>query len=363
MNTRFSFQKIFSRIHLGAFRRDTHASVAITFALTALPVMMLVGAALDYSRTGPAAVNLQAAIDSAVLAGVKTSGNQVAVAQRQFAAATGDKPYHTASAAFTLNADNTLTGVATATIKTAIMSIARVNTFALTARSKAKPPQTPSVVVFQLTAGYGWYWKRVELFIHKPGDSSDTVMAAYTYQPTDMTGQAGRGTGTTTAMFNVNGVMTANSVSTPVPIGSTYDNIYLKMTVFSDGCGPTEAPNPNTPMASNENDFQCVVSGTKVNKKVVTKSTSAAYYSTNDAATARNLFVGNPSVGLPANQVPNIFTLIPCGPAIQHAWEDTPDGPGSQSWQKQDIFFNVQATVCATNTNYPSGSGSAQLVQ
>ncbi|MCO5086040.1 MAG: Tad domain-containing protein [Methylobacteriaceae bacterium] len=362
MSQRFSVYTAFSRLRLSAFSRDAEGSVAVLFALIVLPVMLFVGAALDLSRTGPATVNLQTALDSAVLAGVKRPGEQVAVAQRQFAAATGDKPYQSVSATFTLNPDNTLTGVANATIKTAIMSLARVNSFSLAARSKAKPPQTPSVVAFQLTAGYGWYWKRVELFIHKPGDASDTVMASYTYQPTDMTGQAGRGTGTVSALFNLKGVMTAHAVMTPVNIGSAYDNIYLKMTVFSDGCGPSEAPNPNTPMAWNENDFQCVTSGTKINKKTVTKTASPAYYSTNDAATARNLFVGNPSVGLPANQVPNIFTLIPCGPPIQHAWEDTPFYDAT-SWSQQDIFFRVQATTCTTNTNYPSGSGAAQLIQ
>ena len=150
MSQRFSVYTAFSRLRLSAFSRDAEGSVAVLFALIVLPVMLFVGAALDLSRTGPATVNLQTALDSAVLAGVKRPGEQVAVAQRQFAAATGDKPYQSVSATFTLNPDNTLTGVANATIKTAIMSLARVNSFSLAARSKAKPPQTPSVVAFQL---------------------------------------------------------------------------------------------------------------------------------------------------------------------------------------------------------------------
>lgn len=136
MSQRFSVYTAFSRLRLSAFSRDAEGSVAVLFALIVLPVMLFVGAALDLSRTGPATVNLQTALDSAVLAGVKRPGEQVAVAQRQFAAATGDKPYQSVSATFTLNPDNTLTGVANATIKTAIMSLARVNSFSLAARSR-----------------------------------------------------------------------------------------------------------------------------------------------------------------------------------------------------------------------------------
>jgi hypothetical protein len=164
----------------------------------------------------------------------------------------------------------------------------------------------------------------------------------------------------------VNGLMTPNAVTTPVIVGSLYDKIYLKMTVYSDGCGPGQAPNPNTPMNSNQNNFQCVTSGSTVNNKTVKKSASPTVFSTNDAATARNLFIGDPEVDLPANKIPNIFTLIPCGVTIQHAWEDTAYGPGpnpDQNWAQQDIFFKVKATACGINPNYPSAGATARLIQ
>src|SRR5262249_28028175 len=47
--------------------RDRHGSVAITFALALLPILGLVGAAIDYSHAISIRVALQAALDSTAL--------------------------------------------------------------------------------------------------------------------------------------------------------------------------------------------------------------------------------------------------------------------------------------------------------
>lgn len=350
------------RARMNRFASDAKGTVAVTFSVVTLPTIFLVGASIDYSRIGPGAAQLQSALDSALLAGVIAKpGTQVDTARAAFATqiALASGSY---TAQFTLNADNTLSGTASGTIPTAFMGITRLAGLSVAASGKAKPPETPSTVVFQLTAAYGYYWKSVELYIHKPGDRADTLMASYIYQPVDMTGGGGNGTGTTTATFNVNGTMTSNAVTTPVNLGTAYDNIYLKMTVYDDGCGPGMAPNPNYPQTGYQKNFQCVTSGTKVNGSKVTKSSTPAVYSTNDATTAHNLFIGMPSVQLPNNKVPNIFTLIPCNGSIQHAWEDTPYYNAS-SWSHKDIFFLVSASSCGRNANYPASGATARLVQ
>jgi Flp pilus assembly protein TadG len=51
-----------------AFVRDERASVATTFALTVVPLLMFVGMAVDYSRVSNAETRLQNAADSAALA-------------------------------------------------------------------------------------------------------------------------------------------------------------------------------------------------------------------------------------------------------------------------------------------------------
>ncbi|RAI42889.1 vWA domain-containing protein [Rhodoplanes roseus] len=59
-----------------AFRRAEDGNVAVLFALTLIPVIGLVGAAIDYSRANAIRTNMQAAADSAALAVSKTASSQ-----------------------------------------------------------------------------------------------------------------------------------------------------------------------------------------------------------------------------------------------------------------------------------------------
>lgn len=59
-----------------AFRRAEGGNVAVMFALTLVPVVGLVGAAIDYSRANAIRTNMQAAADSAALAVSKTASSQ-----------------------------------------------------------------------------------------------------------------------------------------------------------------------------------------------------------------------------------------------------------------------------------------------
>lgn len=53
------------------FNRDTRGTTAILFALTLVPVLMVIGFAVDYSRQVTAERHLQASIDAAALAGAR----------------------------------------------------------------------------------------------------------------------------------------------------------------------------------------------------------------------------------------------------------------------------------------------------
>src|SRR5262245_1430145 len=58
-----------------ALRRDRRANVAIIFGLAFIPMIGLVGAAVDYSRANSAKVALQAALDSTALMLAKDAGS------------------------------------------------------------------------------------------------------------------------------------------------------------------------------------------------------------------------------------------------------------------------------------------------
>jgi Flp pilus assembly protein TadG len=63
------------------FRRDTSANVAVIFAIAAIPVMSVVGCAVDYSQATRIRVKLQAAADAASVAAIsqKSAGYNAAV--------------------------------------------------------------------------------------------------------------------------------------------------------------------------------------------------------------------------------------------------------------------------------------------
>src|SRR5262245_2354630 len=71
-----------TRNFLARFRDDTGAMIAPVVALSMIPVMTAVGAAIDYSRANNVRSKLQMALDAGLLAGARTgdsSWNQIAI--------------------------------------------------------------------------------------------------------------------------------------------------------------------------------------------------------------------------------------------------------------------------------------------
>ncbi len=120
-------------------------SVATVFGLSILPMSILVGASVDYARLTTGQANLQAALDSAVLAGVTAAaGSQTTVSTKTLTGALGDDAPTLTSSAFTPNADGTLTGTATLTIPLTFMKLAQMPSKTVTARAKAAPSTSTS---------------------------------------------------------------------------------------------------------------------------------------------------------------------------------------------------------------------------
>jgi hypothetical protein len=359
---------------LRKFLRAESASTSIVFALSTTAVMFAVGAAVDYSRTVGGQARLQSAVDSAVLAAMQAPAAQrvssaTAILQANLAGTGISATWATQPA---LNADGSLSAVANASLHTTALGLAGINTITLSAAAKAKivtqAVQSPANVAFTLTGASGWYWKKVDLYTHQPNAASDTLLASYIYQPTNLNNG---GTGTVSAQFptGTGGAMAAGDVGTQVSLGSTYDRAYLVMTVYSDGCAPGYGPQ-HPDFGGNSSywsPFVCMAVGstwtssttsynsythqyvTTTTTNTVSKTTQPVAYSTNDASTAHNLFVN--SVELPNNVAPNFFSLFACGATATHDWEDTPWGnPLPGSWSQQDIHFTV-STTCAANVN------------
>jgi Flp pilus assembly protein TadG len=139
-------ETLFARVAdaVRTFRLWNSGGVATTFALTVIPITLLAGMGIDFTRASQARVVLQNAVDAAVLAGARQSSNQVTTAQNTFKANLAVSPSLTATATFTLNADESVSGTAQANLSTVFLTLMSVKTLSLTATAKASG--TPSIV-------------------------------------------------------------------------------------------------------------------------------------------------------------------------------------------------------------------------
>jgi Flp pilus assembly protein TadG len=122
-------------------------NVAIIFGLAFLPMMMMLGATVDYSRATITKSRLQQAIDAAVLAGgVDQTASRDATALRVFTTNLGSQygsQYSGATATFSVEANGNYSGAASASVPTAFMKIAHVDTIAVGAKAMTALAQVP----------------------------------------------------------------------------------------------------------------------------------------------------------------------------------------------------------------------------
>lgn len=128
---------------LKRFAADKKGTTAIIFALTSIPVIGIVGLAIDFARAASVNSRLQAALDSAVMAAAEVeTGNQAAMAQRYFEAnfrGGGAVRAGTVRTEFSVNGSGHFSGTASADINTSIMQILNFDTMSVAAVAEAKP--------------------------------------------------------------------------------------------------------------------------------------------------------------------------------------------------------------------------------
>jgi Flp pilus assembly protein TadG len=124
----FGIQDLISRL-----RRSDRGNTSIFYALAALPIMLGVGASLDFARYNNAATHLQAAVDAAALSGAaavgKTNAQRVAIAEASFAAnlASGPASGLLATTDFRVQSNTLITDVS-AEMPLTLMKLAGINT-------------------------------------------------------------------------------------------------------------------------------------------------------------------------------------------------------------------------------------------
>lgn len=381
------------------FFKNHDGNVAVIFALVLVPIMGLLGAAIDYSRGAQAQARMRSALDAAALAAAAApDANRTSVGQSYLASNLQSADISGVTSSFVMNADGALIAKASGSIDAYVTGVLGVKSMSISASvtvgSIATPPKE---LTFTAIAAQGWYWKQVDLIIQHAGTTEEATLASYVYQPRSQATTPG----TLSAKYNDGlGNMVADSLSKKLTFPANYQNLYLKMTVYPDGCGPGMVPAHD----STSRVFKCAVAGasytktTTANGKTVTTPAKEAHktanpdiYTTNpklktSATSAHNLFVQDMSAAsvanniltngklirnatinggtykmamMPNGQTPTIFDILPCPSppsGLMQQWEDTNwNGKGSSpppSWEAQDFTFNVNSSSCASNSNY-----------
>ena len=110
------------------FARNSEGSVVSTFALSMVPVVGLVGAAVDYSAATNARTSLQVALDAALLAGAKDgSANWQSVALDTFNATVKAKLAANVTPTFALTSNRAYTGHVTANVPSNFLGVLGVS--------------------------------------------------------------------------------------------------------------------------------------------------------------------------------------------------------------------------------------------
>ena len=123
MRMRTSLQKSWSE-----FKRDSEGSVASIFALSLVPLVGLVGAAVDYSAANRARTSLQAGLDAALLAGAKDgSTSWAATALNSFNSNVKANAATAINPVFQLTGTRAYTGTVTATVPSSFLNVLGVS--------------------------------------------------------------------------------------------------------------------------------------------------------------------------------------------------------------------------------------------
>jgi Flp pilus assembly protein TadG len=126
------------------FERSREGSVVSTFALALVPMVGLVGAAVDYSTANNARTSLQIALDAALIAGAKDgSANWDTTALNSFNANLDPKGAISVSPTFQLTSARAYQGTVTATVRSTFLGVLGVSGINIRASGKVTvPPST-----------------------------------------------------------------------------------------------------------------------------------------------------------------------------------------------------------------------------
>lgn len=394
-----------STFHNWVFRfgRDRQASVAITFTFAVIPVIALMGLAVDYGRALKAKSALQSALDSAAMMAVQTyySTNDLSKATTTATANFGANANSiglafSGSPSVTANSDGSVTVTAQGSLATTLSTLFGVQSSPLNLSSTAKMthPLTPHTITYQFQYAKGWYYKVVTLYVQQTSGGATLPLATWTYKAyndgSDGTSATGNshaaipkvtanvpyfwtststqptdtGIGITTTTWNTTNLntigATLDSANSKITFNQTYYNLYLTMQIVNSRCAPGQTYSATNVTASDadEQKFEAVYQKTwtaaKLNENIACSGAANSSWSntvsTNSKTNSNWLYINGQQQA--ANTVLGLANAFPCPSGVSdntpvtnnYEWEDS----STSTTGTRDFFFSL-TTTCTTN--------------
>jgi Flp pilus assembly protein TadG len=128
---------------LSRFKKNRSASMAITFSLALLPILIATGVAVDYSRSLAGKASLQNELDAATMAVAQnSSANAATFGMTYLNASLAGTQLTSATGTWTRNGDGTTSGQATAIIPSTFLQMINVSNMTINAVSKVAAKST-----------------------------------------------------------------------------------------------------------------------------------------------------------------------------------------------------------------------------
>lgn len=144
-------------LFLKTFAKDRRGSIAVTFSLAATPLMLMAGAAMDYSRAARERHDMQAALDSALLAAALAKPAQRQdIATKVYNARSGKAERVEETLTLSSNdAARTLSGVVHAKVPTTLLKVGGLNSLDVTAQGTVSLDNGPVCMLLKSPTGIG----------------------------------------------------------------------------------------------------------------------------------------------------------------------------------------------------------------
>lgn len=313
----------------GGFARSRGGSMMPLFFLSLVPLITVVGFSVDYTDAVETRSNMQEALDAATLS-ITTLPSTTSLSARQqalqdnFTANNGEGT--TTLASFNIAADGTVTAQTSASfaMPTDFMSIARIATVPVGVSAAVNKAPALVQATFKIDQASGWWNKTIYLYGTQFGSTTANKLMRIDYVYNGYGDPKGYGTTTAYTVAGTKLTQVQQQVCTTTTVTSfsnapagSIQQTSSNGTKYLTTCATTPVNGTGAVVDVSQ------MGGLALEMDV--PSGSPTVLRTDNTATSDRLYYGqsvSTATEVPANQLVDIFSIVPCGQTSWQAWED-----------------------------------------